>query len=213
MCRKFAIKVLEEKGEATIKCNGRSMVPMIYPQEPIHLKKVEECQLRIGDAVFVRIKGNLQVHCIGAIDRNRYRIENIRKFINGWVGFNSIYGLAVKVADRVLVSDEELEKRLKEKVRIFASPWMIETTLFGGEIKYHDYVRHIIGDRSLDDEYIIFSAERDDVYTFYMSSTQTTKNFDSADEAMKFADDTFKQLYPYIKFLSQEDFDRLKILQ
>ena len=214
MSRKFAIKILEEKGEATIKCNGRSMVPMIYPQEPIHLKKVEQCQLRVGDAVFVKIKSALQAHKISAIDRNRFQISNNKGFINGWVGFNSIYGLAIKVADRVLVSDEELEKRLKEKVRIFASPWTIETTLFHNAT-YHDYTRHIIGDKLLDDEYIVLSAGRDNVYTFtfYSSSDEITRKFDSAEAAMKFADDMFKQLYPDIKFLSQEDFDRLKILQ
>jgi hypothetical protein len=109
--RKFAIKVLLEKGEVVISCNGSSMKPIIHPRESIFIKRVPHDILCVGDAVFVKVKGNLQVHKIGAIEKDRWRIENNKGHINGWVNANAIYGLAVKVADRILVSDEELEKR------------------------------------------------------------------------------------------------------
>lgn len=112
MSREFAVKILEEKNEVAIKCNGRSMIPLIHPKETIHLKKVLISQLRVGDAVFVRIKRALQVHILSAIDNDRMQISNRKGFINGWVGKNSIYGLAVRIEDRVLVSNEELERRL-----------------------------------------------------------------------------------------------------
>lgn len=111
MCRKFAIEVLENKGEVVIRCNGNSMRPIIAPKEAIHLKKVEAGKLRVGDAVFCRVNGSLQVHKIGAIDKDRYRIENNRGHINGWIGANSIFGLAVQIEDRVLVSADELDDR------------------------------------------------------------------------------------------------------
>jgi hypothetical protein len=114
--RKFAIKILEEQGSVIIKCNGNSMRPMIAPQEPITLQRVDHSLLRIGDSVFVLIKGNLQVHKISNIDEvnQRYEISNNKGFVNGKVGHQSIYGLAVQVADRILISEKELEKRTKE---------------------------------------------------------------------------------------------------
>jgi len=66
-----------------------------------------------GDAVFVRINGNLQVHKITAIDNGRYEIGNNHGHINGKVGAQAIFGLAVQIEDRILVSEKELEERLK----------------------------------------------------------------------------------------------------
>lgn len=114
MSREFAIKILEEKGEVALTCNGNSMTPILHKGEQIIIKKVSHKQLRKDDAVFVRINRNLQVHKITAIDkaRDRFQISNAHGHINGWVKPYAIYGLAVKVADRILVSDEELIKRL-----------------------------------------------------------------------------------------------------
>ncbi len=89
------------------------MRPIIAPQEAIHLRKVDPSQLRVGDAVFVRINGNLQVHKITAIDNGRYEIGNNHGHINGKVGAQAIFGLAVQIEDRILVSEKELEERLK----------------------------------------------------------------------------------------------------
>jgi signal peptidase I len=112
--RKYAIKVLEEKGEVIIRCNGNSMQPIIQSQEAIHLVKVDLRQLRVGDAVFCKINKNYQVHKITAIDKDRYQISNNKGWVNGWIGANSIYGLAVKIEDRILVSDKELTTRMLE---------------------------------------------------------------------------------------------------
>lgn len=110
--RKFAIKVLEDKGEIVIRCNGNSMRPIIAPKEAIHLRKVLPSQIRVGDAVFCRINGNLQVHLVSAIDKERFQISNNHGHVNGWIGPHSIFGLAVKIEDRVLVNDAELVERL-----------------------------------------------------------------------------------------------------
>ena len=111
MSRKFAIQILAEKGETVIRCNGNSMRPLIAPKEAIYLKKVDPSKIRVGDAVFCRVNGNLQVHMVGAIDGERFRIENIRGHVNGWIRANSIFGLCVQVEDRVVISDEEFKKR------------------------------------------------------------------------------------------------------
>lgn len=109
--RKFAIEVLQNKGEVVIRCNGNSMRPIIAPQEAIHLRKVLPEQLRVGDAVFCRINGNLQVHKITGIDGGRYEISNNHGHCNGKIGAQSIFGLATKIEGRVLVSDDDLERR------------------------------------------------------------------------------------------------------
>lgn len=110
--RKFAIEVLQNKGEVVIQCNGSSMKPIIYPKEAIHLRKVDPKQLRVGDAVFCRVNGNLQVHKIVAMKDDRYTIGNNKGHVNDTVGQQSIFGLAVRIEDRVLVSDDELVARL-----------------------------------------------------------------------------------------------------
>lgn len=114
--REVAIKTLKDNGYVIISCNGHSMEPLIYPKEKIHLLKVDHDLLRENDVVLVRIHGALQCHKISAIDKpnNRYQISNNKGFVNGWVGETCICGLAVQVADRVLVSEKELAIRKEE---------------------------------------------------------------------------------------------------
>ena len=134
--RKYAIKVLEEKGEVIIRCNGNSMQPIIQSQEAIHLVKVDPRQLRIGDAVFCKINKNYQVHKITAIDKDRYQISNNKGWVNGWIGANSIYGLAVKIEDRILVSDKELTTRMLEALEAERKTDMKE---LDAAVNYHQH--------------------------------------------------------------------------
>lgn len=112
MSRKIAIEILEKNGSAILRCNGNSMRPLFSPGEALHIRKVDMAKLRVGDAVFCKVNGGLQVHKISAIDKNeRWQISNNRGYVNGWIGKNAIYGLCVKAEDRVIVSDEELNQR------------------------------------------------------------------------------------------------------
>jgi SOS-response transcriptional repressor LexA len=57
--------------------------------------------LAVGDIVLVRVRGNVYLHLIKAIDkRRRFLIGNNRGGINGWVGSNFIYGIATGVEPR-----------------------------------------------------------------------------------------------------------------
>ncbi len=109
--RKDAVQALADTNAACIKCNGNSMRPIMEPGDALHLQKVDNSKLRKGDAVLCRIKGSLQVHKISAINGDRYQISNSKNFVNGWFGSSAIFGLCVRVNDRVLVSNEELQKR------------------------------------------------------------------------------------------------------
>lgn len=111
--RKYAVKILEDKGEVVIRGAGNSMQPIIETGDSIYLKKVSPEQLRVGDAVFCKVSGNMFVHLITAIDEKgpRFQISNNKGHTNGWIGPSGIYGLCVKVEDKVIVSEEDLTKR------------------------------------------------------------------------------------------------------
>src|SRR5262245_14955767 len=53
--------------------------------------------LRVDDIVLVKVRGTVYLHLINAIQDRRYQIGNNRGHINGWVGPDAIYGLAVSV--------------------------------------------------------------------------------------------------------------------
>jgi hypothetical protein len=111
--RAAAPQVLSEKGNAIIKAAGNSMQPIMTTGDTLYLKKVDPSKLRKGDAVFCKINGNKFVHLITGVDSkgSRFQISNNRGHVNGWIGPSGIYGLCVRVNDRILVSDDELESR------------------------------------------------------------------------------------------------------
>ena len=64
------------------------------------LVTVEPCNpddLKVGDIVLVRVRGNVYLHLVKAVNQGRFLIGNNRGGINGWVGSNSIYGIATKI--------------------------------------------------------------------------------------------------------------------
>jgi hypothetical protein len=112
--RSAAPQVLNDVGECCITGAGNSMQPIINTGDKIYLKKVDPSQLRKGDAVYCKVHGNKFVHLITAVDSGgkRFQISNNKGHTNGWCGSSGIYGLAVQVEDKVLVSDQELKNRL-----------------------------------------------------------------------------------------------------
>jgi hypothetical protein len=63
----------------------------------VTLAPCDPATLAVGDIVLVRVRGNIYLHLIKAIDRGRFLIGNNRGGTNGWVGPNGIYGIATKV--------------------------------------------------------------------------------------------------------------------
>jgi hypothetical protein len=49
------------------------------------------------DIVLVKVRGNVYLHLVKAVQGDRFQIGNNRGHINGWVGANCIYGKATKV--------------------------------------------------------------------------------------------------------------------
>lgn len=114
MARKnFVLETLLEKGSVTWKPHGNSMTPKIDSGDQVVVKKVPASACRVGDAVYARVKGSYYLHLLSAIDKthDRYQISNNHGHVNGWVAADAVYGVCVQVKDKILISDEELQKR------------------------------------------------------------------------------------------------------
>jgi signal peptidase I len=110
----YVLKTLLEKGEVTWKPHGNSMTPKIESGDEVVVKKFFATALRVGDIVYAKVKGNYYLHLLSAIDvtQNRYQISNNHGHVNGWVNAENVYGLCIKVKDKVLVSEAEMQRRL-----------------------------------------------------------------------------------------------------
>jgi SOS-response transcriptional repressor LexA len=94
---KFAVQVLQRGETVKIRPRGHSMRGRVNDGDTVTLAPCEPGSLKVGDVVLVRVKGNIYLHLIKAINGERFLIGNNRGGINGWVGSQAIYGIAVKV--------------------------------------------------------------------------------------------------------------------
>lgn len=113
MARKnFVLETLLEKGEVTWKPTGNSMTPRIDSGDQVVVKKAPLSALRVGDIVYAKVKGNIYLHLLSAIDNGRYQISNNHGHVNGWTSGDKVFGICVKVKEKIILSDEELIKRV-----------------------------------------------------------------------------------------------------
>jgi len=94
---KFAIEALQQGKPVKIKPRGHSMKGKVNDGDIVMLEPVDPQKLVVGDIVLVRVKGHDYLHLVKAINNGRFLIGNNRGGVNGWVGHNCIYGIAVKV--------------------------------------------------------------------------------------------------------------------
>jgi len=114
--RNFVLETLLDKGEVTWKPHGNSMTPKINSGDQVRVKKVDVKALRVGDAVYAKVKGNYYLHLLSAIDesKGRYQISNNHGHVNGWVAEDAVFGVCVQVEEKVILSDQDLTKRLDD---------------------------------------------------------------------------------------------------
>jgi hypothetical protein len=112
----FVLKTLLEKGIVSWKPHGNSMNPKLKSGEEVTVKKVPITAVRVGDAVYAKVKGSYYLHLLSAIDESqgRYQISNNHGHVNGWVSAENVFGVCVKAKDKILLSDQEIEKRIAE---------------------------------------------------------------------------------------------------
>ena len=94
---KFAITKLQQGENAQVRPRGHSMTGKVNDGDLVTLEPCTPDTLKPGDIVLVKVKGNIYLHLIKAVNNGRFLIGNNRGGINGWVGANAIYGIAIKV--------------------------------------------------------------------------------------------------------------------
>jgi hypothetical protein len=76
------------------------MAPIIHSRDAVVVAPVSREFLEVGDIVLTKVAGMIYLHLIKAIDvtKRRAQIGNNRGGINGWTGFDRVYGIVVSVA-------------------------------------------------------------------------------------------------------------------
>lgn len=84
----------------TFRPTGNSMVPLIHSRDEVEVAPVDPSRVEVGDIVLCKVAGNVYIHLVKAIEpaKRRVQIGNNRGGINGWTGFDRVYGIAVSVA-------------------------------------------------------------------------------------------------------------------
>jgi|14BtaG_2_1085337.scaffolds.fasta_scaffold63038_2 hypothetical protein len=90
-----AIKLLADGESATIKPHGGSMKPKVESGATVTLEPVDISELSRGDIGLCKVKGNVYLHLVKAIDNGRVQIGNNKGRINGWT--RTVFGRAVKI--------------------------------------------------------------------------------------------------------------------
>jgi hypothetical protein len=88
-------------GGATVEFRptGSSMVPLIRSRQRVTVVPVEPAKLEVGDIVLVRVSGTVYLHLVSAVDpaRARVQISNNRGRVNGWTGYDRVFGICIAV--------------------------------------------------------------------------------------------------------------------
>jgi translation initiation factor IF-1 len=96
----YAIEALQDGKSAQIRPRGHSMRGKVNDGDLVTVEPCEPQNLKSGDIVLVKVKRNVYLHLVKAIDGGRILIGNNRGGINGWVGPNAVYGIAAKIEAR-----------------------------------------------------------------------------------------------------------------
>ncbi|MGY3777372.1 S24 family peptidase [Isobaculum melis] len=79
---------------------GNSMLPLIRSMQPVTLEPIQDVELKVGDIVFCKVRGNFYTHKISKVRGKQYQISNNHRHVNGWVTRNSIYGIVTKILEK-----------------------------------------------------------------------------------------------------------------
>lgn len=93
----YAIEALQRGETVQIRPSGHSMTGRVNHRDLVTLEPCKLKELNVDDIVLVRVKGNVYLHLIKAINGERFLIGNNRGGINGCVSSKNIYGVATNV--------------------------------------------------------------------------------------------------------------------
>jgi phage repressor protein C with HTH and peptisase S24 domain len=91
------IEALHRGEIVKLRPHGNSMTPKIKSGQLCTIAPVRAEDVRVGDAVLVKVHGNRYLHLVKALQGGRACIGNNHGRINGWTPLDHIYGKLVKV--------------------------------------------------------------------------------------------------------------------
>lgn len=96
---KHILEKLNKFEEVEFNPRGNSMTPKIKSGQLVKIKKLvekEKLDLKKGDIVFCKVKGNFYLHLITSINKDKVQIGNNHGKINGWTDFKNIYAILIE---------------------------------------------------------------------------------------------------------------------
>lgn len=81
-----------EDGPVTFKTKGNSMTPRVHSGDVVTVAPVDPSEVVRGDVVLARVRGNLYLHLVTAVEGERVQISNNHGHVNGWTSRAKIYG-------------------------------------------------------------------------------------------------------------------------
>ncbi len=86
------IKKLQNGESVTINPKGQSMTPRIKSGEEVTIYPLSNKELELDMIVLSRVRGNVYLHKISAVEENRIQISNNHGHINGWTNRHKVFG-------------------------------------------------------------------------------------------------------------------------
>lgn len=94
--RNFKLERLEAGETIITREKGNSMVPLIYSNQKHKLAPVKIENVKPGDIVYCKVRGNFYTHLVKATDPKKgCLIANNKGRINGWT--KKVYGKVIEV--------------------------------------------------------------------------------------------------------------------
>ncbi|KPI33889.1 GCN5-related N-acetyltransferase [Actinobacteria bacterium OV450] len=88
------------RGEtAEFRPTGDSMTPLVRSRQRVEVAPVDPTLVEPGDIVLARVCGTVYLHLVSAVDRSRRRVQisNNRGRVNGWTGYDRVFGICLAV--------------------------------------------------------------------------------------------------------------------
>lgn len=96
MGRNWKIEKLAAGETIISKEPGNSMLPLIKSKQPVKLQPATWEQIKPGDIVYCKVKGNYYTHLVQATDPNKgCLISNNKGRINGWT--KNVFGKVIEI--------------------------------------------------------------------------------------------------------------------
>ena len=92
-----AIEALLRGEDSTLRYHGDAMRGRIDDGAEVNLAPVDPGELKVGDLVLARVKGEDDLNLIRAIDRGTFFVGDNIGGVGGWIETGALHGVVVKI--------------------------------------------------------------------------------------------------------------------